>query len=223
MNKVTWSIFIALVIGTLGSLIFIARTSSSKISQINPYVIQLASDENGQIADHVYGLSDSKVILIEYGDYQCSGCSITDKKIKSFIEKYKNKISFVFRNYPLYSSYPNSKAASSAVEAAGLQGKYWEMHTKIYEVQSEWTNLSSETRTAKFLSYAQELGLSETKFKADMASSEVSKKISFDYALGQKSGITETPSFFLNGHKIDSAIWGDLDKFSEALDKALAK
>lgn len=207
MNKKAWTIFIVVVLGILGVLIVSSHNTTAKIdvSVIDANNIQPALVANGDIADHVFGKTDSKVVLIEYGDFQCPGCGSIHPGIKKIAEEYKDTIAFVFRNFPLpATTHPNAKASAATAEAAGLQGKYWEMNNKIYENQSEWSNLTGVERTDMFVSYAKELGLDEAKFRIDLASTNVNQKLLFDKAIGEKSGVDSTPSFFLNGTKLTS-------------------
>lgn len=221
MNKVTWSIFAVAVVGLLAGLIYFSNKSTLDVSKIDTSAIQKGTSQNGNIGDHIYGDANSKVTIINYGDFQCSGCGNAHPEIKAIMEQYKGQIRYIFRNFPLTSSHPNAKAAASAAEAAGLQGKYWEMYNKLYENQSEWSNLSGDSRTDQFIAYAKEFNLDTTKFKSDMSSSEVDKKIEFDYALGTKDQVTETPTFILNGSKVDSSVWGDATQFKAAINSKL--
>src|SRR5690606_13185875 len=100
---------------------------------------------------------------------------------------------------PLTSIHPNAKAAAAAVEAAGKQNKYWEMHNVVFEQKSEWENAGTDQRTDIFAGLAGELGLNTDTFKADMTSADINKKISFDMAIGKKDGVDSTPTFYLNG------------------------
>ena len=222
MNKIKWIILLILIGGFIGLAIF-SNNSKLNVNNIDANTIQIASDDNGNIGDHIYGNADAKVTLIEYGDFQCSGCGYQHPRTKAIIEKYAKQIRFVFRNYPLASGHPNAKAAAAAVEAAGLQGKYWEMQNKIYESQSDWGSLDGTERTDTFAAFAKGLDINTSQFKSDMASAEVSSKIAFDYALGVKVKVSETPSFYLNGTKIDSGIWGDSVKFTAEIDAELTK
>jgi len=208
MGKVAWIIFGSVIVVVFGGLIIYSRTVNPAIdvSSIDTNTVITASDQNGNIADHTFGKTDSKVVLVEYGDFQCPSCGGAHPQIKSVTEDYKDKVSFIFRNFPLTSLHPNAKAAASAVEAAGLQGKYWDMHNLIFESQSEWGTLSGTQRTDQFSSYAQQLGLDQDKFVKDLASSSVTKKITFDQALGKKIGVSATPTFYLNGEKLSDDI-----------------
>lgn len=223
MSKTKWIIFCVLTIGVFGFLIIYSQNTKIDTKTIDSNTIQVASNQNGNIAEHVYGNTKSKVILINYGDYQCSACGVAHPQIKSIVEEYKDKIQFVFRNYPITSLHPNAKAAAGAAEAAGMQGKYWQMHDKLYEDQSGWDSLSGTERSSKFESYAKELGLDVNKFNNDIASSAVTQKINYDVAIGTKINITGTPTFYLNGKMLDSALWSDEAKLKAELDSVISK
>lgn len=206
MTKKAWIIMAVLTVALIGGMVWMARSSKVDVSGIDHAALQPASKGSGQIADHVYGNKESKVRLIEYGDFQCPGCGSAYPVIKQIMEKYKDKIAFVFRNKPLVTIHPNALAAAASAEAAGLQGKYWEMHDKLFESQKAWESLSGQDRTNYFVSTAQSLGLDTKKFTEDLDSSNVKAKISFDSSLADKAGVTGTPSFFLNGKQIDQNV-----------------
>lgn len=230
MNKVGWIIFGVAIVGLLGGLIAYSRLSnpSADVSSVDTNSIIAASDQNGQIADHVFGNTDSKVVLVEYGDFQCPSCGGAHPQIKEVTEEYKDKVLFIFRNFPLTTIHPNARAAAGAVEAAGLQGKYWEMHNIVFENQGEWESLSGTQRTDKFTSYAVDLGLNKDTFLKDIAGSNVNQKISFDQALGKKLSVSATPSFYLNGKALDekvssSIVQGSTTELKALLDEALGQ
>lgn len=208
MNKKTWIIFAVVVIALLAGLVIYSRNASPKtnVDNIDANAIQVASAQNGNIADHVSGKTDSKVILTEYGDFQCPYCGQAYQPLKSVTDQYKGQVAFVFRNFPLTTMHPNALAAASAAEAAGLQGKYWEFHDLLYQNQSSWQNLTGDDRTNAYVAYAQQLGLNTGTFKTDLGSVAVSDKISFDKALGSKLKIDSTPSFYLDGQLVSSDI-----------------
>lgn len=230
MSKAAWIIFGSAIILIIGALVVYSRLNSpsTDVSSLNNNSIMAASDQNGQIGDHTFGKTDSKVILIEYGDFQCPSCGGAHPQIKEISETYKDKILFIFRNFPLTTIHPNARAASAAVEAGGLQGKYWEMHNLIFESQDQWNTLVGSARTDKFVSYAESLGLDKAKFLTDIAATGVNQKISFDQALGKKAAVDATPTFFLNGNKVEtetasSVVQGDSAKLRALIDAALAK
>jgi len=223
VSKRGWIIFVVIVVVFLGGLIVLSNSSKVNVASINPNVLQKANAQNGNIAEHVYGKADSKVVLVEYGDFQCPYCGNEHPIIKQVTSQYQGQIAFVFRNFPLTSLHPNALAAAGAVEAAGLQNRYWDMHNLIFETQSTWENLTGTDRTNQFIAYAKQLGLDTTKFTTDMASTSVSKKISVDQAIGQKLGIDSTPSFYLDGKVVDQTVWSDATKLSAALNTELKK
>lgn len=235
MSKTTWIIFTAVVVVLFGGLVYISSKNAIDVSAIDETKVQDASDASGNIADHVFGSDKKKVVLIEYGDFQCPGCKSAYLPTKELTEKYKNEITFVFRNYPLTAAHPNAKVAAAAAEAAGELGKYWEMHHLLYERQDDWKNASVGDRGELFASYAAEIGLDENEFSKKLEENQAAynKKIAFDQALGKKSGVTGTPTFYLNGKKIDqgvkdgklvdegdpeaTAVWADADNFGKLI------
>lgn len=185
---------------------------------------------SSQATNHTVGEGKSGVVLIEYGDLQCPACWQFEPTVKQVIEKYKDRITFQFRNYPLTQLHPNAFAAHRAVEAADKQGKFWEMHDLLFEtahtqdasgrvVDTEWT--ATQKPQTFFEEYAKRLGLDLAKFNQDMASSEVNDSINADLAQGQKLGISGTPAFILDGVKIENP--RSLDDFYKTIDEAIAK
>lgn len=228
MSKLRWIIFGAIVVLVLGGLIVYSRMNSTDVdvSNVDANSIIAASEQNGNIADHVFNDTKSDTILVEYGDFQCPGCGSAHPNVKTLLEEYGDKISFVYRNFPLTSIHPNARAAAGAAEAAGLQGKYWEMHDLLFENQAQWQNLNTSERTTTFTSYAQTLDLNMSQFEADLAGSAINQKIAFDQALGTKVGVDSTPSFFLNGEELPQAastglLQGDLTEIKKLLDESL--
>lgn len=230
MSKKAWIIFAVIVIGLLTALVISSRNAkpSIDVSNVKQDQILPASPASGNIADQVFGNADSKVILVEYGDFQCPACGSAHPNIKAITEQYKNEIAFVFRNFPLSTIHPNARAGAGAAEAAGLQGKYWEMHNYLYENQDTWKNLTGTERTDAFVGFATILKLDTTKFTTDLASETVGQKISFDQAIGKKLNVDATPTFYLNGVKLESDVVSDVqngtgDKLRTLINEALTK
>lgn len=231
MNKVAWIIFGAAIVLILGGLVVYSRLSNPGIdvSSVDANSFIGANEQNGQVADHTIGKIDSKVIFIEYGDFQCPSCGGAHPQVKQIMEDYNDKVMFIFRNLPLTSIHPNARAAAATVEAAGLQGKYWEMHDLVFESQNDWSNLNTTDRTSTFTSYAETLSLDKDKFLSDLNSEAVKKKIAFDEALFKATGYEKsTPAFVLNGSKLDTEtanalVQGSKAELKSLLDKALGK
>lgn len=230
MSKRAWIIFVAIVIAVLAGLIIYSRVANPgvNVSDVDANSIITASDQNGQIGDHVLGNPESRVILIEYGDFQCPSCAGAHPQVKAIMEEYGDRIAFVFRNFPLTSIHPNARAAAAAAEAAGLQGEYWAMYDILFESQSKWQFLGGSERNDTFASYAIAIGLDEAQFRTDLAATNVNDKITFDQALARKAGAEATPSFYINGQAVDdtvssAVVQGDTEPLTTLLDSYLAQ
>lgn len=163
------------------------------------------NEDNGNIADHVKGDADAPVVLFEYADFQCPGCASTNPRVNKLIEEYDGDLAVVYRNY-LLSYHQNGTAAASAAEAAGLQG-YWEEYANmLFTNQANWEDIEADEREDVFSSLFETVSDGKgdlEKFKADMKSKEVAKKISFDMGIGKKIDLPGTPAFYLDGEWID--------------------
>jgi len=223
MTTKAWMIFVGVVVVLLGGLVYFSGRNALDVSQVDTGRVLGGSEQSGNIADHVFGNPGSKVVLVEYGDFQCPGCGQAHEPLKAVAEKYKDELAFVYRNYPLTSAHPNAKAAAVAAEAAGKLGKYWEMHGKLFTAQNEWGQASTNDRTTIFTGYAVEIGLDKAAFEKVLTEEidAINQKINFDLALGKKDGVTGTPTLLLNGKKVEektaegSEIWNDAEQFEE--------
>jgi protein-disulfide isomerase len=221
LNRTRWIIFSVIIIGIITALILLSNGSKTDLSGVDAFAVQKATKQDGNIGDHVFGKADSKVTLIEYGDYQCPPCGSMYPIVKSTTEEYKEHLRYIFRNFPIPELHPNARAAAASAEAVGLQGKYWEMHNRLYETQSDWSDLSINERGAFFENLAKELGIDINKYKSDLAKSDLTKKIDYDISLGRESGVDATPTFFLNGKKLDASAYSSEDKFKQTIKDAL--
>ena len=224
MNKKSWMIFAIIVVAIVGGMIYISTQNRLNVSNINNDQLNTiigAESRNGDIADHEIGSKSPKVTIIEYADYQCPGCSAAAPKAKALAEKYKDHVRLIFRNFPIASSHPNARAAAAVAEAAGLQGKFWEMNKLLYTNQDAWKNANITDRDNIFKSYAEQLKLNIDQYKTDIASNKVKNKIDFDMALGRKHGVAATPTFYINGKNTEMDSSGSIESsVKEALKKA---
>ena len=157
-------------------------------------------------SNHLISGKNSKVTLIEYGDFECPGCSNYYPVIKQLKAELGDSITFQFRHFPLTQIHTNALAAHRAAEAANKQGKFWEMHDKLYEDRNSWIGdrgISINQAIQIFSGYAKQLGLNEEQFKKDFSSPEVNAIINADVAEGQKLKATSTPTFLINGTKLE--------------------
>ncbi|AMR30001.1 disulfide bond formation protein DsbA [Mucilaginibacter sp. PAMC 26640] len=151
--------------------------------------------------EHIQGSIKAMLELVEYGDYQCSSCGESYLIIKAAQEKLGKELSFEFRNFPLMEQHPDAFNAAMAAESAGLQNKFWEMYELLFINQD---NLSNED----LFIYAGDLGLNIRQFEQNMQSRALRAIIEADYESGLKSGVTGTPTFYINGKKYDGD-WED--------------
>lgn len=222
MSTKAWIIFAAVCVALLGGLVVMSRQGQVNVGSVDQSKIVVASAANGKIADHVFGNTSGKTTLIEYGDFQCPACGAAYPNVKDVTEQNKDKLTFIFRNNPLTTIHPNARAGAAAAEAAGLQGKYWEMHNLLYEKQTEWSESSTDQRITFFDGYATQVGIKDIKkFESDMDSKAVNDKINFDLALGKKIPVQGTPTILLNGKQVDSTVWSDKSKLQSAIENAL--
>ena len=148
--------------------------------------------------DQVQGNANATIELVEYGDYQCPHCGRAYPIVKALQQAMGDKLKFVFRNFPLTNIHPDAMNAAVAAEAAGQQGKFWEMHDMIFEHQNRL--LEND-----LYAYAQALGLNVEQFQNDMLSEAVLSKVEDDFESGMRSGVNGTPSFFVNGEKYSNS------------------
>ena len=146
--------------------------------------------------DHSQGNGQATVKIIEYGDYQCPHCSKAHQTIKEIQSTFGDQIQFVFRNFPLQDSHRYATIAAQATEAAGRQGKFWEMHDAIFEHQDQLNE--------DYLDHlAEKLDLDMEQFERDLNDEEIINKVENDYETGAETGVHGTPTFFVNGSKFD--------------------
>ncbi|MEK7193079.1 MAG: thioredoxin domain-containing protein [Patescibacteria group bacterium] len=153
-------------------------------------------------SDWTVGNPEATVSLVEYSDFQCPACGAYYPLIQTITEEFKDQVKFTYRNFPLRQIHINADLAARSAEAAGLQGKFWEMHDLLFENQSDWST-SSEVGSL-IDGYAKEIGLDLAQFKSDVESKEVADKVEKDYQSGVASKVSGTPTFFLNGKKIEN-------------------
>jgi len=154
------------------------------------------------LSDWVKGNSESKIVLVEYSDFQCPACGAYHPVVQQLVREFGNDVAFVYRHFPLRQIHPNADLAARAAEAAGVQGKFWEMHDLLFENQKEWSD--QKNAIDSFVKYAESLGLNGEQFKSDIDSKEVKQKVNEDYNGGISLKISGTPTFFLNGKKLQN-------------------
>lgn len=163
--------------------------------------------------DHAEGPPEAPAALVEYGDFECPACGSAYPMVKELHAEEGDRLRVVFRHFPLNSIHPHARAAACAAEAAGLQGRFWEMHDMLFENQDA---LEDED----LLGYAGKLGLDIARFDADRQSEEVAERVSDDFRGGVRSGVNGTPTFFVNGLRHDGP--SDSDSLRAEIEQAAA-
>lgn len=173
-----------------------------------------------QPSEHKRGAGKKNVTLLEYGDFQCTACGAYFPILQQIKEKYGDDITFQFRHFPIVQTHQNAMAAHRAAEASAKQNKFWEMHDTLYERQQDWSYSQNISQILE--DYATELGLNVEQFKTDYQSATVSDIINADMSAGKKLKVNGTPTFFINGEKVDD-VGKTLEEFSKKIDDAIAK
>lgn len=212
MSKQFWAVIAAIVLILVG------------VTVVSNHNKPKTSSGSGTTTNHVEGKGTTGVTLVEYGDYECPYCQAYYSTVKQVVASYGDQIRFQFVNFPLTSIHQNAFAGARAAEAAGMQGKYWEMHDLLYENNDPngstgW--VASNAPSTYFEQFAKQLGLNVAKFKTDMASSAVNDAINADMKKGTDLGIDGTPTFYVDGKKV--TINNTTDDFKKVLDAEIAK
>jgi len=162
------------------------------------------------------GSSSAKVSMVEFGDYQCPACGSAHPVTKQLMEEYAGKLQFVYRHFPL-PMHKNAVVAAQAAEAAGAQGKYFEMHDMLFENQEAWSESNEPVEI--FVTYAEKLELDVEKFSKAINDKAFVEKINADSDDGIKLGVNSTPTFFINGEKQVGGL--SYSAFKEKIDAGL--
>ena len=170
--------------------------------------------------DWVKGATDAPATLVEYTDFQCPACGAYYPIIDQLSKELDGKLKVVIRHYPLIQIHKNALSGARAAEAAGRQGKFWEMYDLLFTNQKEWSEAADPVKSI-LPSYAGNIGLDVEKFKTDMADTSLDDKINHDRETGNELKISGTPSFFLNGEKLANP--SSAEAFKKVIEEAATK
>jgi protein-disulfide isomerase len=160
--------------------------------------------------EHILGLPEAPVTLLEYGDYECPDCMASFPIVNRLLAQFGGRLKFVFRHFPLTSVHPRASIAAQTAEAAGAQGKFWPMHNLLYESRGGLDPADLDRM-------AMRLNLDLYRFQGDLTTGRWVNKVERDAAGGRQSGVTGTPTFFLNGRRAPR----EYDALHEAIELAL--
>ena len=166
----------------------------------SPVATRVYQDLHTADGAHITGPENAPIMIEEFGDYQCPPCGKLYPDLNKIEDEYKTQVRVVFRHFPITARHPNAMPAAQAAEAAGLQGKFWQMHDMLYQNQDAWKDEKDARQV--FIKYAQELGLDTARFQRDLDGPEVAKRIADDTKRAQTLEVTGTPTVFINGHQL---------------------
>ncbi|MDQ3962455.1 MAG: DsbA family protein [Actinomycetota bacterium] len=149
--------------------------------------------------DHVRGPLDAPVTIVEYGDYECPHCGRAYWSVKELLDESPQEIAFVFRNLPLVHDHPRAATVAEALEAAGGQDLFWEAHDFFYEHQHQLEVMDLERHAAA-------IGLDVERWRSDLRAGTYREKVQADTESARVSGVTSTPTFFVNGVRLESPV-----------------
>ncbi len=161
--------------------------------------------------DQRLGAENAPVTLVEYGDFECPHCRRAHPIVKEIRRRAGARLRFVFRHFPMSQAHPHTQHAAEAAEAAGAQGRFWEMHARLFERQFALED-------PDLIAYAGELGLDRARVARELAEHTHEARVHEDFASGVRSGVNGTPTFFINGLRHDDA-W-DAETLSAAIERA---
>jgi protein-disulfide isomerase len=220
MKRILPFVIILLVLGVaVGSAYYLKRTANS--SPVTPPATNTGSNTTapantvahtnsnsaaapdsylGARPAHTLGPANAPAHLEEFGDFQCPPCGLFHPILKEMKREFGDKLRVTFREFPLSQMHKHAVTAASAAEAAGMQGKFWEMHALIFENQQAWHE--QEDARPFFEAYAKQIGLDIDRYKRDMNGEAVAQRILEDGKRGQALGVKGTPTVYLNGVEV---------------------
>lgn len=204
----TWGSFILIIALIIWGLI--AASNKAKQEEKGIVAADVVTSE-----DWVSSTTTTPVTIIEYSDFQCPACAAYFPLIERLLQENPTQVRLVYRHFPL-TQHANAVPAAKASEAAGMQGKFFEMYRLIFANQANWQD--SPTAEEIFKTYAQQLGLDMAKYEVDVASAQVEENVNNDLKGGIRAGVNSTPTFYVNGKKIDSP--NGYEEFKTIIDTA---
>ncbi len=213
-TKVLGIILLITIVLIFFAVFFLGKNTSTYKSIEETKVSQIDYSKGQKI-----GSDSAKVRLTEFSDFQCPACAVAETAVEQIRTSFSDQVQVIYRHFPL-PQHAYSRKAAYLAEAAGQQNKFWEMHNKLFSTQSQWSSMSESDAQAFFLSLVKDLGLNEDKVGLSLTGDIFKEKIDADIAEGKQLGIDSTPTFFLNGHKLNLQSFADLNTaISEELKK----
>jgi len=165
---------------------------------------------------HIKGNPDAEVRLVKYSDFQCPACAEFSGVVSDVMLSYGDQVAFEYKHFPLIQIHRHAEPAARAAEAAGQQGKFFEFHDLLFKNQAEWSPSAAPGRF--FVQYAEELELDVRQFNRHQRSSIIRDKVRAEFNEARELGLTSTPTFFLDGERMQIATYPD---FVEQIERAI--
>ncbi|MBI2596745.1 thioredoxin domain-containing protein [Candidatus Daviesbacteria bacterium] len=211
-TKILIAVLLISTILVIGAILLLGKSDQTKKNVNEEPTLNIDYSRGEKI-----GSDSAKVKLVEFSDLQCPACKIAEPAIKQVIDKNQGKLQFIYRHFPLMQHIHSRKAANFA-EYAASQGKFWEIHDKLFETQEEWDKLADPTDY--FVSLGSQFGLDKAKAQEAISKKLYEDKINADVAEANRLGVDATPTFYLNGRKLQLQSFTDLESIvSQELQK----
>ncbi|MFY0408377.1 DsbA family protein [Solicola sp. PLA-1-18] len=211
-NKIT-AVVIAVVVAVLAAYVVIQRVGREEPASAAEAADILVREDSHRLGTPA---EDGKATLVEFLDFECESCLAAYPLVEEMRKKYDGQVTFVMRYFPI-PSHANAQNAAYAVEAASKQGQLEPMYKRMYETQTQWGE-QQDSKAALFRSFAEDLGLDMAQYDTDVKSKATQERVAKDYEDGIKLGVQGTPTFFLNGKKLQPET---VDDFTSAIDAAV--
>ena len=191
---------------TIGGIWFVSQSNAKPDEKAdkntkngNQEKVAYSQAPQGAAPENYKGALDAKVVVEEFADFQCDACARTHPVFNELISEYGNKIKFVFRNFPL-AMHPKAYEAAVAAEAAGMQGKFWEMQNLLFKNQKTWANDPKYRQI--FDEYAKTIGIDVEKFNNDFLGTVAKTRVDKDLKRGKALNLSSTPTLYINGKSV---------------------
>jgi len=186
-----------IALATIGSGAMLYRAKRPQLLTISED--KVLPGKGGAETVHFRGNPEAPVTLEEFGDFQCPPCGNLSVFIEELAKEYGPHLRVVFRNFPL-PNHKHAREAALAAEAAGLQGRFWEMHDVLYREQAVWSK--ADNVPALFNGYAGMIGLNLDQFKKDVDGGKTKARVDSDHERGDSLGVQSTPTVFINNRQV---------------------
>lgn len=166
-----------------------------------------------EATDHIRGRASARVTLLEYGDFECPACRDAHAALAAMLPKFGGEVRLVFRHFPLREKHPHAELAAEAAETAGAQGRFWQMHDRLFDRQQHLDE-------KHILECASRIGLDLARYHNEMSDHVYLQRVQEHIDSGDHLGVQSTPAFFVNGERVDTE--GGMNRLQQAIERILA-